>query len=417
MGKGATMASEMAQTATGIGTLATALQTLSSITFTASFIDTLNEILNPESKSNRNETILDLAQQLAELATQLDISDKYTKNFADSSEELNKQYQNGEITSREYTDQLKELYKNTAVLPQVWQNATEGVKLTDDQLQLLSDTLGITSDEIQNLYDNVSTTSSNIAKTLDSNGNVIELDLTKHSNKIDMQIDKTTGNVTTNVTDSNKTVLDDTKTTYSNAFKVIDENGKEITVSLDNNTKTWKGDFEDLKKSAKTSTSTFATNTSTDMASARDSVKEAIDKMKGFFNFEWSLPSIKLPHFSISGSFSLNPPSVPSFGIDWYKTGGFLPSSYTLIGAGENGIPEMLGTVGGKSAVAGGAEITGIREAIYESAEREERLLNTLIRAVESGQTITIDGKILGQANRNYAKDYYNRTGNNAFIF
>ena len=49
-------------------------------------------------------------------------------------------------------------------------------------------------------------------------------------------------------------------------------------------------------------------------------VSGVISWLKGIFNFDWHLPHIALPHFSISGSFSLNPPSIPHISVDWYKS-------------------------------------------------------------------------------------------------
>lgn len=73
---------------------------------------------------------------------------------------------------------------------------------------------------------------------------------------------------------------------------------------------------------------------------AKNTVRSGLDAISGFFSgLHLSFPSIKLPHFTVSGEFSVNPPSVPSFGISWYAQGGVFNGA-TIAGIGEAG-PEM----------------------------------------------------------------------------
>ena len=77
---------------------------------------------------------------------------------------------------------------------------------------------------------------------------------------------------------------------------------------------------------------------------ARDLIKKIVEKIKSFFNFDFKLPKIKLPHFSISPKGwklgDLLEGSIPSLGIDWYAKGGIFRTP-SVIGVGEKG-PEAV---------------------------------------------------------------------------
>lgn len=85
------------------------------------------------------------------------------------------------------------------------------------------------------------------------------------------------------------------------------------------------------------------------MDEIHEKFSSGIEKIKSLFDFEWKFPDLKMPHFSISGSFSLNPPSVPSIGVQWYAKGAVLtePTLFgingnQLMGGGEAGAEAVL---------------------------------------------------------------------------
>lgn len=77
-------------------------------------------------------------------------------------------------------------------------------------------------------------------------------------------------------------------------------------------------------------------------------VSDAVQRLKDLFNFDWSLPKVKMPHWSISGSFSLAPPSVPTVSCEWYANGAVLTKPTIF---GMNGNRQMVGGEAGMEAI------------------------------------------------------------------
>lgn len=126
---------------------------------------------------------------------------------------------------------------------------------------------------------------------------------------------------------------------------------------------------------------------------AKSTVENAINYIKGLFDFEWSLPNIKLPHFSIKGTLDLlaSPPTYPTVSVSWYRKA--MEQPYLLDGA------TIFGAAGGK--------LLGGGEAGSEMVIGTEKLKSMMREAVGAGAapiTVNVYGAA-GQDVRELAKE------------
>lgn len=149
------------------------------------------------------------------------------------------------------------------------------------------------------------------------------------------------------------TILNGIKTTFTNIWNAIKSTVSNVIDGVKN---TISNGLNGAKNTVSNILNGIKDTFSNIFESAKNIVSNAIEKIKGFFNFSWSLPKLKMPHFSMSGSFSLNPPSIPHIGVEWYKKAmdepymftdptlfDYNPVTGTARGAGEAGDEMMYG--------------------------------------------------------------------------
>lgn len=155
-------------------------------------------------------------------------------------------------------------------------------------------------------------------------------------------------------------------------------------------------------------------------------VGNAINHIKSLMHFNWSLPNLKLPHFSIIGKFSLNPPSVPKLGIEWYKKAmddgmilnqptifGYNAKSNQFLAGGEAGSETVVGTqnlmdmiqeaVNNVGSGNGDSEATrALLEAIFNWM-RNGGLYKLLIDVLTNGVEFEFDNREIARLVKKYA--------------
>lgn len=130
---------------------------------------------------------------------------------------------------------------------------------------------------------------------------------------------------------------------------------------------------------------------------AWDKVTGVIDRLKAAFDFHWELPSIKLPYLQITGGFSIDPPSVPHFGIEWYAKGAVFNRPTVL--PGFDGKFRGVGEAGPEAIAPIRVLQNYVSDAVEASKYGEaDRICAAIDRLADRVTVLEIDGNKLAEA-------------------
>ena len=163
-------------------------------------------------------------------------------------------------------------------------------------------------------------------------------------------------------------------------------NGAKSSVSsiVTNISKSIKNGFNSAKSTVSSVFNSMKNSISSVMNSAKSTVSSAVSKIKGFFNFKWSLPKPKIPKFTAKWSTVFGVKIPTGFSISWHKDGGIFTQP-TLLANGRHGVGE-----------AGAEAVLPLSEFYKKEDERFRQLAKQLASNSNNGTTtviVQLDGK------------------------
>ena len=257
-------------------------------------------------------------------------------------------------------------------------------------------------DTITSIWETIKTTVGNaikaVSSTLSSVMNAIQKTISTIWTAISTKISTVVNSIKTTVS----TVFNAIKTTATTIWTgiktsistVVDGVKTKVTTVFNSVKSTLSSVFNSIKSTAASVWNGIKNAITGPIDQAKTHISNALNSIKSFFaNCKLSFPSIKLPHFSIVGSFSLNPPSVPHLSVSWYKEGGIMMEP-TLFGI--NGSSLMAGGEAGPEAILPLKSFYAKLEAMLDSKlnmSGMEKYLAVIAQNSEKG--IYLDGSTL----------------------
>ena len=243
------------------------------------------------------------------------------------------------------------------------------------------------SKTVNSIKDTVGKGWDNMKSTVSKAVNAIKDTVSKGWNAIKTTVGNVLGAIKTNVGNAWSAVKSKTSSALSGVKSVSSSAWGGIKTTFDNGTKAVYDRVYNRFNSIKAAVSGALTSVKNTVNGVWtwivNTVGGAVNRLRSLMNFNWSLPRIKLPHFTISGHFSLNPPSVPHFSIEWYKKAmgeGMILNSPTIFGAAGGKL--LGGGEAGPEAVVGVDSLRGmIQNAV---AGETETIARAMVRALSS---------------------------------